>query len=396
MTSKKNGAKRNSEFIGNKLPEILEVIKSSRETLLANLILLGEIPAETFHEEKRNQALINRFSELGLLNTSIDEMYNGVGLLAGSEGNENILIVAHSDTVFSETRDHALTISPDEVAGPGVADNSLGIATLATLPDILKKLNIHLKNNLILMGSSRSLGKGNIKGLKFFLKNNKLPIKAGLCVEGVELGRISHVSMGMLRGEIVCKIPAEKEWSGFGNESAIMTLNEMINKINEIPIPRKPRCSIILGRIEGGTDPNKKALKAKLGFEVRSESTEAVEEIGFLMEEAVAEIRSQTKDQISLEIFAKRSPGGIQFTHPLVRNARNILEHLDVIPRYNPSTSELGGLIDEGIPALTIGLTQSKTLELDTEVIEIEPVYKGLAQLVALILMIDGGYSDEH
>ncbi|GAB5410351.1 MAG: hypothetical protein BalsKO_27160 [Balneolaceae bacterium] len=378
------------------MPEIIDIVKSSRETLLANLILIGEVPAETFQEERKNQVLINRFSELGLLNTSIDEKSNGLGLLPGTDGDQNILIVAHSDTVFSDSRDHAISISPNEVAGPGVADNSLGVAALATLPDILKTLDIKFKNNLILMGSARSMGRGNMEGLKFFLSNNKLPIKAGLCVEGVELGRISHVSMGMLRGEIICKIPVEKEWSGFGSESAILIINEIINKINEIPIPRKPRCSIILGRIEGGTEFNKKAVKAKLGFEVRSESSEAVEEIGFLLEEAVAEIKSQTKSQVSLDIFARRSPGGIQFTHPLVRNARNILEHLDVKPRYEPSTSELGGLIDEGIPALTIGLTQSKELELNTEIIEVEPMYKGIAQLVALIMAIDGGYADEH
>jgi acetylornithine deacetylase/succinyl-diaminopimelate desuccinylase-like protein len=396
MTNRKKGAKISSDYKSSKLPEIIDVIKSVRETLLANLILIGEIPAETFHEERRNQALINRFSELGLLNTSTDEKQNGVGLLPGTQGDQNILIVAHSDTVFSEARDHAISISPDEVKGPGVADNSLGVAALATLPDIFKALDIKLKNNLVLMGSSRSMGRGNMEGLRFFLENNNLPIKAGLCVEGVELGRISHVSMGMLRGEIVCKITADKEWSGFGNESAIGTMNEVINKINEIPIPRKPRCSIILGRIEGGTEFNKKAVKAKLGFEVRSESGEGVDEIGFLLEEAVAEVKSQTKDLITLDIFAKRTPGGIQFTHPLVRNARNILEQLDIKPRYEPSTSELAGLIDEEIPALTIGLTQSKALELDTEIIEVDPVYKGLAQLVALILAIDGGYADEH
>ena len=396
MTKRKKGAKNIEKYISSRIPELTEAIRSIRETLLANLILIGEIPAETFHEERRNQALINRFSELGLLNTSIDEKYNGFGILPGTQGDQNILLVAHSDTVYSEKRDHALSISPQEIVGPGVADNSLGVAALATLPDIFKLLDIKLKNNLILMSSASSLGRGNIEGLKFFLENNALPISAGLCVEGIELGRVSHVSMGMLRGEIVVKIPSEKEWSGFGNESAIMTLNEVINKINEIPVPRRPRSSIVLGRIEGGTEFNKKAIKAKLGFEVRSESAEAVEEIGFLLEEAIAEVKSKTKDHISLDIFAKRKPGGIPFTHPLVRSARIILEELEVSPRYEPSTSELAGLIDSGIPALTIGLTNSTRMELETEQIELEPVFGGLAQLVTLILAIDGGYADEH
>ena len=396
MTNRKRGAKNISDFISEKVVEIRDVIKASRETLLANLILLGEIPAETFHEEKRNQVLINRFSELGLLNTSLDEKNNAFGVLPGSQGGQNILVVAHSDTVFSEQRDHAITITMDEASGPGVADNSLGIAALATLPDILKKLDIKLKNNLILMGSARSLGRGDMEGLRFFLENNTLKIKAGLCVEGVELGRVSHVSMGMLRGEIVCKTRPEKEWSGFGNESAIMTLNEVINKINEIPIPRRPRCSIVMGRIEGGTELNKKAVKARLGFEVRSESAQAVEEIGFYLEEAIAEVKSKTKDDIKLDIIAKRQPGGIPFSHPLVRTTRNILETLEITPRYEPSTSELACLISHEIPAVTIGITNSGSIEQETEIIDIEPMNEGLLQLVTSILAIDGGYTDEH
>ena len=396
MTNRKKGAKNISEFITSKLDEISGTIATLRETLLANLILIGETPAETFHEERKNEILINRFSELGLLNTSLDEKSNGFGILPGTQGEKNILLVAHSDTVFSEQRDHAMNIAMDQVSGPGVADNSLGVAALATLPDIFKALNIKLKNNLILMGSSRSLGRGNMEGIRFFLENNKLPIKAGLLVEGVELGRISHVSVGILRGEIVCKTPIDREFDGFGQESAIMTMNEIINKINEIPIPRRPRCSIVLGRIEGGTEYNKKAVKARLGFEVRSESAQAVDEIGFYLEEAVAEVKSKTKDNISLDIFAKRRPGGIPFSHPLVRCARNVLEDQDITPRYEPSSSELAALINDDIPAITIGLTKSGEKEQETEHIEIEPIFKGLAQLVALVMAIDGGYTDEY
>lgn len=384
------------EQIQERIPEFVSIIRDMRETVLANLILLGEIPAPTFHEEQRNQVLINRFSESGLLNTSMDEKNNGFGILAGSEGRENILLVAHADTVFSDKIDHALTIKPDVVIGPGVADNSIGMAAIATLPDILKALDIRLKNNLILMGSARSLGRGDIEGLRFFLANNNRPLKAGICVEGVQFGRLSHVSIGMLRGEIVCQIPLDFNWTSFADASAILTLNEVINKINDIPLPRKPRSSIILGKIEGGTDFNKRAKKAKLGFEIRSESGDAVDEIAYRLEEAMAEVASKTGDNLNLDIFAKRQPGGIPFSHPLVRQTRQILKQLEANPRYEPSTSELTAFIDKNIPALTLGLTSGENLQWDDEEIQIEPLYKGLAQLVAIVLAIDGGFCNGH
>lgn len=397
MGGKKQVILNNSfKEIQSKLPELTETLREFRETILANLILLGEVPAPTFGEKRRNQVFINRLSEVGLLNTSLDEKDNGFGVLKGEEGENNILVLAHSDTVFSEKTDHAFTIKPDIVSGPGVADNTLGLAVLATLPDILKALDIQLKNDLILMGSTQSLGRGDIEGLRFFLANNEKPIKAGICVEGIQVGRVSHKSIGMLRGEIVCKIPSDYDWTSFGDASAVLTINEVINKINDIPLPKRPRSSIVLGTIEGGTDFNRRATKAKLGFEIRSESATAVEDIGFHLEEAVAEVASKTGDYLNLDIFAKRQPGGIEFSHPLVRTTRQIIKSLDINPRYEPSTSELSGFIDYQIPALTLGISTGKNLHMPDESIEIESMFKGIAQLVSIILAIDGGHCDEH
>ncbi len=376
------------------LPELEANLEEVGEIIIANLIMLGEIPAPTFHEERRVNFLTDRFSEIGLLNSSTDEVGNGVGILEGENDDDNILIVAHADTPFSENVDHTLSVEQKYIRGPGVADNSLGLAAVASLPSIFEFLDITLKKNLILMGATRSLGRGNLEGLRFFLDNNELPISAGLSVEGAQLGRLSHVSIGMLRGEITCTIPEEYDWSRFGDASAILTINEVINKINDIPLPKRPRTSIVLGSIEGGTTYNTIATNASLRFEIRSESSDMVEEIGHRMEEFVAEISSKTGDEINLDIFARREPGGIKFSHPLARKTRFIMEELNVQPRLSPSTSELAAFIDKNIPAITLGITRGDNIrELDENIL-IEPIYKGLTQLIGTILAIDGGYCD--
>ena len=148
--------------------------------------------------------------------------------------------------------DHTLTVHADQVSGPAVGDNALGLAVVVTLPVLLELLDIHLQSNLILMGSARSLGRGNLEGLHFFLSKTKIPIQAGICVEGIGLGRLSYQTIGMLRGEIECTVPAEYDWTRFGASGAIVTLNEVINRILEIPLPRRPRTTIVLGSVEGG------------------------------------------------------------------------------------------------------------------------------------------------
>lgn len=383
------------EDILSSLDDIQQNTKQLKEILLANLVMLGEIPAPTYQEEDRIDFLLNRFKEAELYKNSTDEVGNGIGILEGKEANGNILVVAHADTVFGNKIDHTLQVQPETVTGPGVADNSLGLAVLATIPTFLEKLDIQLKNNLILMGASRSLGRGNLEGLRFFLSNFEQPIEAGIGIEGVELGRLSHTSIGMKRGEISCSVPEQYDWSRFGDASAILTINEVINRINEIRLPQRPRTSVVMGSIEGGTSFNTTALNAKLQFEIRSESSEMVQDIHQTMQEIISEVSSRSGDAIELEIFAQREPGGISFSHPLVRHTRRIMDQLKIEPRPGPSTSELSTFIDRGIPAITLGLTHGDHIHEKNESIEIEPVYTGIAQIIGTLLAIDGGYCEE-
>lgn len=383
------------EEILNSLSEVRKKARELKEILLANLVMAGEIPAPTFDEHERIEFLLNRFKEAELAKNSIDEVGNGIGILEGRNGDANILAVAHADTVFGSQIDHTIQVLPETVTGAGVADNSLGLAVLASLPGFLNALDIELDHNLILIGATRSLGRGNLEGLRFFLSNFEKPINAGLAIEGVELGRLSHTSIGMKRGEVTCKVPEEYDWSRFGDASAILTLNEVINNINEIPLPQRPRTSIVMGSVEGGSTFNTTALKAKLQFEIRSESSEMVQNIHQSMEEIVTEVSSRSGDTIHLDIFAQREPGGISFSHPFVRSTRSIMDQLQIEPRPGPSISELSAFIDKDIPALTLGLTHGDHLHESNESIQIEPIYTGIAQIIGTLLAIDGGFCEK-
>lgn len=377
-----------------KLNGLEKKLKKYRELLLANLVMVGEVPAPTFNEEERIKFILNRFDEAGLTDSSIDDYGNGIGVLCGSEGKDAILLNAHADTIFSVNTDHTMQVSSDSIIGPGVADNSLGLAALVTLPYILEDLEIDLEKDLILLAGVKSLGRGNLKGIRSFLENSQFNISGAICLEGIQLGRLSYSSIGMLRGEITCTVPESYDWSRFGDASAILTLNEVINKINDIRLPKRPRTSIVMGSIVGGTSFNTIARDATLGFEVRSESQEVVEKAGETIQDIVMEVSSKTGDQVELDIFAKRSPGGIPFAHPLTNCARLVMESLDIEPRLAPSTSELSALIDEEIPALTLGITVGERTFKTNETIQIDPIFKGLAQLIGIILAVDGGYCE--
>ena len=370
--------------------------RSISEILLTNLVMIGEIPSPTFGEDQRIEFLQRRFAECHLQNCSTDAVGNALGIYPGSKGDRNILIVAHADTVFPESEDHTVSLQSDHISGIGLADNSLGLAVLATLPTLIEKADIKLESNLILMGASRSLGRGDLEGLHFFLANNRVPITAGVCVEGVQLGRLSMASIGMLRGEIICTISEEYDWSRFGTTSAILTLNEVINRIMEIPLPKRPRTNVVIGTIEGGQSFNTIAKRAVLGFEIRSESAEIVTEIATQMGNITAEIASASGAEIQLDIFARRQPGGINFNHPLAQRTREVMEALKIPMRVAPSTSELSAFLDQNLPALTTAITTAENLNEPNEKVQIEPIHTGVAQLMGILLAIDGGFCDAN
>ena len=375
------------------LPQIQAIVKEMSGMLLANLVMLGEMPSPTFGEQRRVDFLKERFNEAGLLNCSIDEMQNIYGILPGETGKQNILMVAHLDTVFEEEEDYSVTVLPDQITGPSVADNSLGVAAITTLPAILQGLDIRLKSNLILMGDTRSLGRGDLQGLRFFLSNPGIPITIGLAVEGCQLGRLSYASIGMLRGEITCKVPDEYDWTRFGVTGAILNLNEIITQMVEMPLPRRPQTVVVLGSIEGGTSYGVIAKEALLRFEIRSESAEMVNQIRDKIEEITTEVASRTNTQVVLDFFARRAQGGITIAHPLCQQAQKIMQALNIAPQIIPSTSELSVFIDQKIPAITLGITTGHQLRELKETIQIEPIYTGLAQLVGVLLAIDGGFA---
>ncbi len=371
-----------------KLPEF-------RDILLANVVFCGEIPSPTFGEQERIRWLVDRFTA-SELETSTDEVDNVAAILPGTDGQKNILVTAHTDTIWQAGADHTVSAREDRLTGIGLADNSLGVAAAVSLPVILDGLGLKLRSNLVLLGDSRSLGRGNLEGVRFFLDNTNLPIHAGVCVEGAQLGRLSHSCLGMMRGEVAIKVPDEQDWKQWTTSSAIVRLNHVVSRILAIPRPEQPRTQILLGSVSAGTSYNTPPERGILRFEVRSENAEVVRRIQDEIEEIVQETNARGSAQAVLSTIARREPGDLGFSHPMIRSIRGIMDALKIDPLVQPSMSELSALLDHDIPGVTLGLTRSDHVNEPDECIHIEPMFRGLAQLIASLQAIDEFVSHEQ
>ena len=123
------------------IPHLIENLRSIREIFLTDAVLLGEIPSPTFGEQDRIRLVMDRFRENGLEEPTLDEFGNASGTIAGSSGESAILVTAHADSVFSAEIQHVLEVGADHIMGPGIADNSIGLAAVVALPKLLEHLN---------------------------------------------------------------------------------------------------------------------------------------------------------------------------------------------------------------------------------------------------------------
>jgi acetylornithine deacetylase/succinyl-diaminopimelate desuccinylase-like protein len=372
-------------------PSRTEKIREKKDSFLTDAVLLGEIPSPTFGEQERVRTVVDRFRENGLSNPGVDEFGNASAQLPGTEGQSSILIMAHADCVFSPEVRHEIQVGSDSMTGPGIADNALGLAAMISLPRLLKELGIELRDNLILVANCKSLGRANLEGAHGFLETMSQPVRAGICVEGSTLGRLSYSGLGTLRGEITLQVPSDYDWKRFGASGAISHLTGLINQIREIPIPKEPKTQLVFGGLKCGSSYNTSPRQGSLRFEITSEEDGIIGQMENQLNEICEQFSAETGTLVNMEVVAKRQNCGIPYTHPLVKTTRSIMQKAGITPQVDPSTGDLNALILGGLPAVTLGLTTVENLREINETIQLDPLYSGMCQLVTLIQAIDQG-----
>ena len=376
--------------------ELPEALKPMRERILSNLTMIARTRAPTGSEQGRVQLMLDRFLEAGLTDVAADEVGNAVGLLSGRRGNRNILLVSHLDGIFTPNHMHDVTFKADRVIGPGIGDNSLGAAVLSILPVLLEHLGIELNSDLILVGSIGSLGRGNHRGIRSFLDQFPDDIDFGICVEGMQLGRLNFFSIGTARADLICDVRPEPPSRSYGSESALVVLNHIINRVLGIAVPGRPYTVIRMGKLHAGVAYDVEPDHAMLGLEIVSHDDDEIDRIQREIEVIASEMSARHAVDTKLDVFFRTRAGGIPFAHPLVSSVLDVMGRLGIESDQGHSPSELSELIARDIPAVTLGISHGeKNRKRKPDYVLIEPILQGIAQLIGTILAIDEGGCDD-
>jgi len=355
------------------------------DRLLDLALAIQQIPAPTFHEEKRAAFVRDQFLAEGLTDVTIDPTGNVYARLPGRGTARPLVVTAHIDTVVPLATPLNATRELERITGPGIGDNSLGVAGLFGLVWALKQEGLSsLQGDIWLAANVGEEGLGDLRGMKAVVARFSDQPVAYLVIEGMSLGRIYNRGLGVHRFRITVRTPGGHSWVDYGSPSAIHELASLITRINELDLPEKPRTTLNVGIIQGGTTVNTIASEAHLELDLRSEEVKTLAELIRQVDQLIAE-SNRTFVEVTTDIIGQRPAGEISPDHPLVRLAISCLEAQGLQAALNIGSTDANIPLSLGLPAICIGLTTGGGAHTTGEYILTQPLAQGLAQLADLV-----------
>lgn len=357
------------------------------EAIVQTTIAIQQIPAPTGYEQQRAAYVCSRMSALGLLDVHIDEVNNVYGRRAGTGQDQNILIAAHTDTVFPADTDLTVHRKGDRISGPGIGDNSLGVAGLLHLAQALQRYNIEHTGDIWFVANVGEEGLGDLRGMRAAVDALHDQIGAAIALEGCDLGRIFHEAIGVRRYRITVEAPGGHSWGDFGAPSAIHTLVQLAEHFTRLQVPPSPRTTFNIGVIEGGTSINTIAQHASLLLDLRSADTDALMTLVHQVEHLVDETRvANPTIKLYLEQVGNRPAGRIDRSHPLVQAAAASLQVLEVPITYDTGSTDANIPLSRGIPAVCVAIGDGDHAHRRDEYIDTTRISTGMRALLLLTL----------
>lgn len=365
---------------------IRQALAARKEAILEEAAAIQQIPGPTFEEVQRAAYLVERFRKIpGLDSIERDAVHNVYARLPGAGSTRPAwLVSAHTDTVFDGQTSLALRREAQRLHGPGIGDNSLGVAALIHLAELLAGSGARWSSDVWFVANSREEGLGDLGGIRAAHARIAARLCGAVVIEGMALGRVYHAGIAVRRLRIVCSGPGGHSWLHFGRASAIHGLMRLGAHIAALKPPDTPRTTFNIGVVEGGTSVNTIAASASLLLDLRSESPEALAALEKAARDLVAQA-DHPELSFSVTVVGDRPAGSIPRTHPLVCLADEVLGWLGIPAAFETGSTDANALLAAGVPTITVGVTHGGNPHRLDEFIETPPVETGVWQLALIV-----------
>jgi acetylornithine deacetylase/succinyl-diaminopimelate desuccinylase-like protein len=381
-------------------PERIEAVRAAADAVTPDVLeltaLISAVPSPTGEETAKSLLVERLFATAGLA-TERDAIGDVVGVIPGRQPSRaetsRLVVAAHIDTVFPIGTPLEVKRTADRLTGPGVGDNSVAVAAVIKLADLLRIAGEVPAVDVLVTGNVGEEGLGNLRGIREVLASGS-DIGAVVALEGHNLGRVTHVAVGSRRFRIIVKGPGGHSWGDFGRPNAIHGLSKLIAELDAIPLPRSPKTTLNVGMISGGVSVNTIAPEASCLLDLRSIDESALRRLSDRVTRLVD--RSNRGDAVvyAAEPIGERPAGVVAADSPIVQIAASTLAALGLEPSFDASSTDANVPIAAGIPAVCVGLTTGGNVHRVDEFIDLEPVPNGITQLALLTLALAESLSE--
>jgi acetylornithine deacetylase/succinyl-diaminopimelate desuccinylase-like protein len=362
------------------------------DEIVAQIVAIQQVAAPTFDEGRRAEYMTAQFRAAGVVEVECDGLHNVYARLPGRDANRPPLVVsAHLDTVFPVTTDLSTRREGALLYGPGIGDNSTGLAGLLVLAQTLVGRRLTHAADIHLVANVGEEGLGDLRGMRAVVE--RFGGRATyVVVEGGLFGQLTHQAIGVRRYRIEVTAPGGHSWGGFGAASAIHVLGHLIAALDRLEVPATPKTTYNVGIIEGGTSINTIANAARLWLDLRSEAPEELERLVAQVQALLSDVSSMhatAEDGVRLvaEQVGNRPAGAVGRDTPIVAYADAALRAVgypDV--HYIVSSTDANVPLSRGYEAVCLGLTHSGNSHRPDEYIDITHLPDGLGQLLLVAL----------
>ncbi|HZS08860.1 MAG TPA: M20/M25/M40 family metallo-hydrolase [Blastocatellia bacterium] len=339
-----------------------DYIKASEPEAINEQIRTCEIPAPTLKEQRRAEYYKGRFTELGLKNVRIDGAGNVIGERPGAGGGPVLVLAAHLDTVFPEGTDVSVKREGNILKGPGIGDDCRGLTVILSVARALNEAKIETRGTIIFVANVGEEGLGDLRGVRhLFNEELKGRITHFISVDGTGL-RITTAGVGSNRYRVTFRGPGGHSYGAFGMPSPIHALGRAIEKISRFQVPKQPKTTFNVGRIEGGTSVNSIAHTAWMEVDMRSESAAELARVDAQFKRAVQEAldeenafwQSSVKLTVEAKLVGQRPVGEQPADAPIIRVALAADAAMGIKSATGASSTDSNLPMSLKIPAITI------------------------------------------
>jgi acetylornithine deacetylase/succinyl-diaminopimelate desuccinylase-like protein len=340
-------------------------LSTQGESILREQIELARVPAPPFDEHRRSELIAGKLRQLGF-DPELDEIGNVLAWLPGrtqTGGAPPVILAAHMDTIFGPEITIAIRREGSRWVGPGTTDNARGLAVVLALARALVRAEVQSAHPILFAFTVGEEGRGDLRGVKHLFAQHS-PLRAArafIAVDGGGLRRIIHHALGSRRFRISVRGAGGHSWTDWGRCNPAAAIGELIHRLCELPLPERPRTTLTVARLGGGTSINAIPAESWLELDLRSEADEALHVAEASIREAVRnslaaeQRRAEGPLTADIRIIGERPGGKLAISNPLVQAAVSATRAAGVEPEYAVSSTDANVPMALGIPSIAVG-----------------------------------------